>query len=167
MITIPSLLKGWIIHTIDLAHIFVDSINTHFYVSLPTMFGVNIAAESPNLCLKLTTSLHELCNTPTMWFTFLAQALIKTGFLPSPIDPGVLIDHGMEIVISPHHLLFFGPTAAKINAVILNLDRHGLRLPRFKPPYILYNHADSFTKGLDDATFQRLHFPFLRGSSVS
>ncbi len=78
-------------------------------------------AENGEYVMKLDKSLYGLVQAPLAWYEHLQHGLLKLGFKPSKIDPGLYVRDDMILLSYVDDCLFFGPDPEKIQAVIQQL----------------------------------------------
>jgi hypothetical protein len=133
MLTILALQRKWVTKQVDFSNAFVQApLTKDVYVSLPGMFKDMSGIDSGDLCLKLNKSLYGMHEAPKLWSDYLEKGLRKSGFKPSHEDLGIYYGRGMAIAVYVDDVLFFGPDADEMEAVINELQSGGFELKREK-----------------------------------
>ena len=111
-----ALQRGWATKQIDFENAFVQALlKGNVYIKCPPMF----APEGDRECvMKLNKSLYRLVQAPLAWYEHLQAGLLKLGFTPSKIDPGLYFGNGMIVLSYVDDCLFFGPDKNKIDDII-------------------------------------------------
>jgi hypothetical protein len=88
---------GWFTYSIDFSNAFVQAkLGKPIWIHLPRGFTTN----SPErMCLKLERSLYGLSVAPYLWFKTLFTAFDELGFIPSTLDPCLLLKAGIIVVV--------------------------------------------------------------------
>ena len=119
MLTVLALQQKWVTKQVDFSNAFVQApLTKDVYVSLPALFWDTSGIDSNDLCLKLNKSLYGMWEAPKFWGDHLKKGLCKAGFRPSHEDLGIYYGCSMAIAVYVDDVLFFGPDANKIEAVI-------------------------------------------------
>jgi len=93
MITVRALLtiaasKGWELHQMDVHNAFLHGdLHEDLYIKPPLGFH----PPQPNLVCKLKKSLYGLRQAPRQWYFKLVSALLRYGFVQSPLDHSLFI----------------------------------------------------------------------------
>jgi hypothetical protein len=133
MLTILALQRKWVTKQVDFSNAFVQApLTKDVYVSLPAMFRDMSGIDTKDLCLKLNKSLYGMREAPKLWSDYLEKGLRKSGFKPSHEDVGIYYGRGMAIAVYVDDVLFFGPDADEMEAVINELQSGGFELKREK-----------------------------------
>jgi Reverse transcriptase (RNA-dependent DNA polymerase) len=133
MLAVTALQQHWVTKQIDFSNAFVQApLEKPVCVAMSPMFQNNTGFDSKELCLKLNKSLYGMHEAPKLWHDHLEKGLIKARFTPSTEDPAVYYGKGMAIAVYVDDVLFFGPDADAMEAVITELQDSGFELKREK-----------------------------------
>jgi hypothetical protein len=87
----------WSTYSIDFSNAFVQAkLMKPIWIHLPRGFTTN---SSERMCLKLQRSLYGLSVAPYLWFKTLFTAFDELGFIPSNLDPCLLLKPGIIVVV--------------------------------------------------------------------
>ena len=116
-----ALQRGWATKQIDFENAFVQAtLKEDVYIRCPPMFEPD-GDGGTEYVMKLDKSLYGLVQAPLAWYDHLQVGLLKLGFKPSKIDPGLYLRDDMILLSYVDDCLFFGPDSKKIEEVIKQL----------------------------------------------
>ena len=125
---ILTMLLGWVTISIDFANAFVQSyLPEPIWIHVPRGYKASKNYGSRTI-LKLKKSLYGISLAPKLWYEMLRQALIDDGFVPSKIDPCLMMKPDMLIVFYVDDAGIAAPTMEAIDALVARLQKKGFKL---------------------------------------